>query len=243
MGIAIIKSKRLQLTDWGQRPISPAALDYAATDVLYLLDLQRILAGRIESLRRTAWVAEECCRLEGVRYAEPDRETAYLSIKGAEELDPRSLAVLRCLYLFREKEARRRSRPPSFVMPDTALMSLAASPTTTNLDVPGLGPNGLQRLGRGIREALREGLAAAPVHRPPAPRYVRPGRDEMERLSRLREWRASLGASLSLDPSLLWPTPSLERLAAAPDSYDVEIASSVIRQWQRRSSVLRCLPV
>lgn len=243
-GTAMTKSKKLQLTDWGQRPLSPAALDYAVNDVVHLFALHRILAERLQSLGRTAWVAEECCRLEGVRHTVPDLEAAYLSIKGAERLSPRNLAVLRSLYLFREEEARRRHRPPFFIIPDTALVFFAANPTVTSLDVPGLAAANLQRVGRGILQAMREGLAASPVYRPPALPYVRPARDQIERLGALKEWRASLGASLSLDPPLLWPAASLERLARSPGSYDVEVASPDVRQWQREEfapSLLACL--
>jgi ribonuclease D len=61
----------------------------------------------------------------------------------------------------------------------------------------------------------------------------RVSQEQIQRLSRLKAWRASLSATLSLDPSLLWPTASLERLAKAPDILDVEITSANIRRWQR----------
>jgi hypothetical protein len=57
--------------------------------------------------------------------------------------------------------------------------------------------------------------------------------EQVQRLSRLKVWRASLGATLSLDPSLLWPKASLERLAKAPDTFSVELTSADIRRWQR----------
>ncbi len=53
------------------------------------------------------------------------------------------------------------------------------------------------------------------------------------RLGRLKGWRVSLGTTLSLDPSLLWPTSSLERLAEAPDTLSSELTSAGIRRWQR----------
>ncbi len=39
LGITINKSKRLQRNDWGRRPLSTEALEYAATDVRYLIAL------------------------------------------------------------------------------------------------------------------------------------------------------------------------------------------------------------
>ena len=42
------------------------------------------------------------------------------------------------------------------------------------------------------------------------------------------------GAALSLDPALLWPLASLERLARAPGTLSAELASPEVRGWQRK---------
>jgi len=244
LGITINKSKRLQRADWGRRPLSAEALEYAATDVRHLLNLQETFDQRLQTLGRTAWVAEECARIEEVRYASPNLETAYLSLKGAKDLDGCGLAVLRSLFLFREEEARRQHRPPFFVLPNAALIFLAANPKTALSEVPGLGQAGLKRLGQGFRQALHKGITAPPIHRPPPTKFVRTSENEVQLLSRLKKWRTSLGFSLSLDPSLLWPLTSLERLAKAPDTLSTELTSDDIRHWQRdvvASSLQVCL--
>lgn len=234
LGVSIIKSKQLQIADWGRRPLSKDAIDYASTDVLHLFALQKILNQRLQALGRTTWVAEECARLEGVRYTPPDLETAYLSVKGAENLDGRGFAILRSLFLFREGEARHQHRPPFFVMPDAALISLSTTPTTALSAVPGLGRGvGLQRFRQGLQQALRDGLAAPLIQTPAVVSTGLLSPEQQHRLGRLKIWRASLGATLSLDPALLWPTVSLERLAKAPDTFGVEATSSNIRRWQR----------
>ena len=156
----IIKSKRLQTADWGRRPLSAEAIDYAGSDVRYLLALQQILAKRLDVLGRTSWVAEEISRLEEVRYIAPDMENAFRSVKGAESLDTRGLAVLRSLFLFREEEAIRRHRPPFFVMPDEILVALSTSRTA---DLGGFCGNEPPRFRAGLQQALREGLAAEPI--------------------------------------------------------------------------------
>ena len=233
LGVTIPKSKRLQRADWGRRPLSAEALDYAAADVRHLFALRKTLDQRLHALGRTEWVAEECSRLEEVRYAAPSLETAYLSVKGVKDLDGRGLAILRSLFMFREEEARRQHRPPFYVVPDAALVSLAMSPTATLSNVPGLGQTGLQRFGRGLQQAIRDGLAAPSIHRPPPVAAERLSHEQIQRLTHLKAWRVSLGATLSLDPSLLWPTASLERLAKAPHSLCVELTSADIRRWQR----------
>jgi len=233
LGITIPKSKRLQRADWGRRPLSVESLNYAAADVRHLFALREALDQRLHKLGRTEWVAEECARLEEVRYAAPNLEAAYLSVKGARDLDGRGLAILRSLFLFREEEARRQHRPPFFIIPDTALISIATSPTATLSEIPSLGQTGLQRFGHGLQQALREGLAASPIRRLPTMTNKRMSREQVQRLGHLKAWRISLGITLSLDPSLLWPMASLERLAKAPNMLDSELNSADIRRWQR----------
>ena len=244
LGITINKSKRLQRADWGRRPLSAEALEYAATDVRHLLTMQKTLGKRLQALGRTAWVTEECARIEEVRYTAPNLETAYLSVKGAKDLDGHGLAVLQSLFLFREKEARRRQRPPFMVLPGATLIFLAINPEANLSEVPGLGQSGLKRFGQGLRQALHNGKTAPPIHRPRPIKAIRASKEQAQRLIRLKEWRTSLGSSLSLDPSLLWPLTSLERLAKEPDTLSVELTSDEIRHWQRdvvASSLQACL--
>ncbi len=244
LGITINKSKRLQRADWGRRPLSAEALEYAATDVHHLIALKEILDQQLRTLGRETWVDEECTRIEEVRYTAPNLETAYLYVKGSKDLDGRELAVLQSLFLFREQEARRQHRPPFFVLPDASLIFLATSPEAALSEVPGLGQTGLKRFGQGLQQALHNGITAPPIHRPHPIKAVRASEEQVQRLSRLKEWRTSLGFGLSLDPSLLWPLTSLERLAKAPDTLSVELTSDNIRHWQRdvvASSLQACL--
>jgi ribonuclease D len=232
LGVSISKSKRLQRADWGRRPISREALDYAASDVRYLFALKEVLDRRLQTLGRTKWAAEEFSRLEEVRYVQPDPETTWLSLKGLNSLDGRGLAVARSLYLFRESEARRLHHPPFFILPDATLVFLAASPSVPLSQVPGLGPAGLRRFGEGIIRAMEEGMHSPPLHKPRAT-IERSSHEQIRRLTRLKTWRNSLGTSMALDPSLLWPSASLERLARAPDALEADLASPDIRRWQR----------
>jgi ribonuclease D len=232
--VTIAKTERLQMADWGRRPLSAEALDYAASDVRHLLALREALQERLRKLGRTEWVAEECSRLEQVRYTAPDMETAFLSVKGTRDLDGRGLAVLRSLFNFRDREARRQHKPPYYVLPEEGLVFLAGNPRASFSRVPGASEAGLRRLSPGLEQALREGENAPPIQRPP---YIaeRPGEKEIGRLNRLKIWRKSLGSELSLDPALLWPMVSLERLAKNPATLESEIQSEVVRKWQREA--------
>jgi len=57
------------------------------------------------------------------------------------------------------------------------------------------------------------------------------------RQQKLKQWRSDKGADLALDPALIWPAASLERLAQDPDSWEIELAdtgAAGIRSWQRK---------
>ena len=222
LNVRIPKEQRLRRADWSRRPLEEEALAYAASDVAHLPALRDALDERLRALGRQDWVAEECERLAAVRYAPPDPETAWMSVKGAHVLDGKGLAVLKPLYDFREAEARRLNRPPGYVLPAQALVYIAGRPEARLRDVPGLSPTHARRYGRGIGAAVEAGVSSPPVQRlrPPQPLFPRLAKDESARLTRLKRWRADHGAELGIDPSLLWPMRSMERLAREPDSLD-----------------------
>lgn len=235
LGVMLEKEKRLQRADWGVRPLSQEALDYAAADVAYLLQLRDAISVKLAELGRTAWVEEECRRLEEIRYeGDASPETAYLSVKGSRTLDGRGLAVLKRLYLLREKEALRKGRPPFRVFGNDVLLHIAANPKAELKDAPGMTHLLLERYGRAIKQAMEEGLEAPPEKRPPPmhPFLPRPTAEQLARMQKLRAWRTEVGKQLSLDPALVWPMASLDRLMRTPELFDRELASPDVRRWQ-----------
>ena len=240
LNVDIPKSKKLQRADWTLRPISDEMLRYAAGDVLHLARLRTVLHGKLDKLGRTGWAEEETERLAAVRHSAPDAEWGFLSVKGARDLDGRGLAILRSLHSFREDEALRRDRPPFKIVADAVLVALAAEPSSDLIRVKGIGPYGRAPKSSGLRRAIREGRGAAPVKRPPARRSgrPRPSREDREeapkRLRVLKQWRLEHANRLKLDPGLLWPAASLERLSVRPREFDGELESTDVRRWQRR---------
>ncbi len=233
LGIHVPKHARIQKSDWSRRPLSHEALNYAATDVWYLLSIQKALESTLRALARSPWVSEECAHLEEIRYVAPDPETAFLSLKGSRRLDGQQKAVLKRLFMLREAEARRRNRPPYYVLPHETLVHLASNPATDLAQLPSLRGQVDSRFGRLLRATLHSGLADPPISNPIRYR-IRPVTSiEIERLQMLKKWRVDLGGQLSIDPALVWPMVSLERLAKAPGTLGAELQSPEVRQWQR----------
>ena len=237
--IELPKPLELQRSDWTLRPLSPEALDYAANDVLYLSRVRETLASQLKELSRLEWAKEEFTRLENVKHAPADRGSAFLSVKGNQRLDGRGLAILRSLFQFREREASRLDRARFRVIPDSALVQVASEPTADLSTVKGLGRLGRPPASEGLRDAIDQGLTAPRVTRPKPARNdgaLDPAERErvMLHLGVLKTWRGQLGRELGMDPSLLWPTVSLERLARRPGDLDTEFLSPEVRSWQRR---------
>src|SRR6202522_545824 len=95
-------------TDWSKRPLTPAQLEYAADDVLYLDAIAMELSGRLQKLGREHWVREDCLELEQHRLYEPDPEQAWGRLRGLAQLAPVPRARAKVIAMWREKLARER---------------------------------------------------------------------------------------------------------------------------------------
>ena len=238
LGIELPKSKRLQRANWGLRPLTEEAVNYAAGDVLHLMALRNLLGKRLAEKGRTEWAAEECTRLAGVRFNVQDPELAFLSVKNSKDLDGKALAVMRSLHAYRMSEALRRNVPPFKVVSDAVLVDISEDPTQELAKVKGIGPYGRGGLAREVKDVMAEGLQAPPVTRPPRATGVRMTASHRarakDRLTRLKAWRIEQGKALELDPALLWPAASLERLSRDHGDLDEEYNSPEVRNWQAR---------
>ena len=235
--VTIPKNKALQRSDWSLRPLHAEALEYAATDVRYLFNLKDALFEELSSLNRSNWVLEESARLSKVRYAPPDKETAFFSLKGSRDLDERGLTVLKMLVAFREKEALRLDKPPFHIISNAALISLATKPSMDLSELQGVGRYLYPPRSTRLRETIHDAMLAPLVskkNRPTADRRTsRRNAEQEKRFKVMKEWRLEHSKTLVLDAGLLWPMASLERLAKNPNAMDDEIGASDVRQWQQ----------
>jgi len=232
--------KKLQRADWSARPLTPAMVAYAAADTQHLLRLRDLLAARLAEAGRFHWAEEEFVRIEGIRWAPPDRELAHLQLSGARALSPRGKVVLRAVYDWRDATARALDRPPFRVAPNEALVAVArASPTTPGAlhRVEGLPQSIARRYEVELLEAVRLG-GQMDIVRPDQPRSG-PGRPDPRteaRLGRLKEARTRRAAALGLEPGVLCPNATLLAIARAAPTTAAGIALvPELRRWQREA--------
>ena len=119
-------NKKWQRYDWGRRPLRNEQLEYARFDTHFLIALRHRLVAELEEkdlLNAAREAFEKLCMQE---IAEKHfRPGDFLHICGAQSLDVAGKRVLKALYLFREKEARRRDRAPFRILTNDTLLRLA----------------------------------------------------------------------------------------------------------------------
>ncbi|MES3006382.1 MAG: ribonuclease D [Pseudomonadota bacterium] len=126
--LSIEISKGETRSDWLRRPLSSEQLSYAALDVAYLPEIYCILKNLLLAKHRLIWLQSECedmLALATSEVSESNWENYYQGVGSAWKLDSEQLAVLQRLCIWREREARRRDKPRSWIAKDSDLVSLA----------------------------------------------------------------------------------------------------------------------
>ena len=205
-----------RLTDWLVRPLKTSQLEYAASDVMHLLEIHDRMAARLDELGRVDWAeAEFALLLERSRRARRPEE-AWTRLKEVRHLRRRDLPVVRSVAMWRELRAARVNQPVRHVLSDMAVVSISrAAPRTTEdlAAVRGVGEGVARgRLGSAIVKAVADGLASN--WRPPPARPARS--DHAERLrpavGLVTSWVNQLARERMIEPSLLATRADIEAL-------------------------------
>jgi ribonuclease D len=213
IGVKLDKSH--QRDDWGKRPLPASSLHYAQMDTHYLPDLREHFADRLAQLGLWQEARETFAELSPVPAAnhqfDPD---GYWRIALPNQLTPRQTAVLRELYLLRERFAQERDVPPFKVFSDRTLAQLArAQPRTTPelAGIEGMSNGQVRRYGSQILQAVAQGMNSAPPQQPPPRPPVDP--IVVERYSKLRDWRRQRALARGVESDVIISREALWALA------------------------------
>ena len=237
LGVALPPSR--QKDDWSRRPLDAGQLTYAAADVQHLFALRARLIEELVKIGRLSWVEEECAALAAQpapeRPVDPD---AWLGVKGARELPPRGLAVMRELFALREQLARAADRPPFKVLGEDTLLRIAQAlpaDATALGAIPGITPRVLGRWGGALLAAVARGLALDEADLPVVPRRPRPivPGAMSRRIDKLRRWRTTAVERIGLEPGVVLPNRLITAVAAAaPRTLEDLAAVEGVRRWR-----------
>src|ERR1700720_1356989 len=121
-GDTLDKSHRF--TDWSKRPLSPAQVKYAISDVTHLRDVFAALDADLHKRGRADWVGAEMEVLTSPETYRADPEMAWERLK-TRVRKPKELAVLMEIAAWREREAQTRDVPRGRVLKDDVLGEIA----------------------------------------------------------------------------------------------------------------------
>jgi ribonuclease D len=231
-------SKELQHHDWAKRPLTPDWIHYLVTDVVHLPSLALSITADADARDITPEVqAETEYRLLTALASvdEIDPRPPYVRIKGATQLEPMALAVLRAVAEVREEAAQRWNVPPFKVAPNDALIELSKKRPSDPADVRRV--RGLDR-GRAVslvasfRRAIADAVTvgdipeseraqffAEPTRLPRAFIEARRGREQ-----RLTAWRKKIAKERVVDEQVVLPGHCLQDIVDVQPSDLTELA-------------------
>jgi ribonuclease D len=154
--------KSHRFTDWTRRPLSPAQLTYAISDVTHLRDVYLKLSADLEKQGRAEWMREEMKVLTSAETYRSEPEHAWERLR-TRVRKPKELAVLIEVAAWREREAQTRDVPRGRVLKDDVIGDITVQAPTSIERLGGLRslPKGFERSkwGEAIVEAVKRGLA------------------------------------------------------------------------------------
>ncbi|XP_063933739.1 ribonuclease D-like isoform X2 [Zophobas morio] len=122
--ISLKLPKTLTLSDWSRRPLTPEQIEYAIDDVRHLKAVWDVLRQKLISMGRLDWFEEEMSRLNNLDHYDESLDECWISIKEAQNLEPKYVTRVKALAQWRESTARVTSTHPSRIMKDSTLVAL-----------------------------------------------------------------------------------------------------------------------
>jgi ribonuclease D len=227
-GDTLDKSHRF--TDWTRRPLTPAQLTYAVSDVTHLRDVYAKLSADLESRGRTEWMREEMKILSSPDTYRMEPEHAWERLK-TRVRKPRELAVLMEVAAWRELEAQTRDVPRGRVLKDEVIGDIAVQAPTTMERLAGLRslPKGFERSrwGEAIIAAVARGLERDLKSVPRLERH-RPAVNGQATIELLKVLLRMTSEQHGVAAKVIATVDDLDRIAA-DDNADV----AAMRGWRR----------
>ncbi|HHZ88900.1 MAG TPA: ribonuclease D [Chromatiaceae bacterium] len=118
-------SKTQSRTDWSLRPLSNDQIAYALDDVTYLRDIYLKLDQALKDNGRVDWVKDDFEAISRPQTYEPNIDTIWRKLRGANKLHGVQLAALQLLTRWREETARSKNRPRRWIIKDDVLVDIA----------------------------------------------------------------------------------------------------------------------
>lgn len=206
--------KSHQTDNWMLRPLSEEKLRYAQMDTHYLPRLRDIFYKQLQQhncLDEAHEVFADIMLTE-IPMREFDAD-GYWKIALPENLTRPQIAILREVYLLREKIAQAENLPPFKIFTNGVLVTLARLQPTSSYalsHISGLSPASIRLYGEAILAAIAQGKDA-PL--PNAPRLERQPKLLAERYAMLHAWRRERAEKRHIDSAVIMSKHTLWEIA------------------------------
>ncbi|MEM7029169.1 MAG: ribonuclease D [Chloroflexota bacterium] len=226
--------KRFQQYNWGTRPLSPDALDYATLDTQYLIDLYHLQQKLLRQNKQVEEAEDAFVRIAqsrvAIKYFDP---AASWNVKGSKDLPRSKQGMLQALFVFRDYAARQMDLPPFKTMGDATLVRLANHPPHSMRGLKkmkGFNRAFVRKFGDGLLQILQ---AKPPKPAPPSPSKRPPSEAITKRYERLRDWRNEIAKKRKVEADVILSNKTLMHIARNnPANLDALAAANLLGNWQ-----------
>ena len=236
----VVSDKRMQRTNWGQRPLTAQQMAYAQVDTHFLPALRARQTRQLKASGRWEEAQDAFRILETLEYSPPEPRT-FWQMKQIRSVDESNLNVLETIWDWRERHSQRTERPPFKVLGESTLVALAQyRPQTVDAlrKIPGLSARQVDRFGKELLETVRQGECRPVPQRPAAAKRSDStlSAEGRRRFDALRRWRTETAAARGVDPDIVFSNDTLLQISAGrPDSVAALAELPAIGQWKAQT--------
>lgn len=246
--LGITLKKEHSAADWSTRPLPDAWLEYAALDVLHLVDVRDAVAAELDEQNKTEFASQEFAATLA-QPPKPPREDPWRRLSGLHQVKgARNLAIARSLWEAREEYAQQQDTSPGRLVPDRSLVAAVMANPQSKQALAGVQAFN----GRASRTELDRWWAAIVRGRettdlprarvstdalPPARAWADRNPDADHRLKAARPAVEAVAEQLGMPTENLLKPDLLRRLAWTPpaptaDAVAAALTASGARPWQ-----------
>ncbi|MGB5716204.1 MAG: ribonuclease D [Gammaproteobacteria bacterium] len=217
--------------DWTVRPLTDDQIQYAADDVIYLVEIYQRLCEKLAALGRRDWLLEDFKRLTNADLYNNPPGDAWQKVKGGNRLRGDSLSVMQALAGWREQLAQQKNRPKGWIVRDDALIDISRH-RPASLDalgkIRGLSEGLVRNSGNKIVELVREATGTTPVPFPDKGKHSKLSPDQNALVDIMMALVRLSGEQNNLNPAVLATRKQLEKLVLG------EQDTAVVQGWRRK---------
>lgn len=246
--LGITLKKEHSAADWSTRPLPDAWLEYAALDVLHLVDVRDAIAAELDEQGKTEFARQEFQSTLD-QPPKPPRDDPWRRLSGLHQVKgARGLAIARSLWEAREEFAQQQDVSPGRLVPDRSLVAAVLANPQSKQALAGVsaftGRESRRQIDRWW-EAIVRGRETELLPRtrvpsdalPPARAWADRNPEADARLKAARPVVEAIAEELSMPTENLLKPDSLRRLAWTPpeltvDAVSAQLAELGARPWQ-----------